>query len=130
MVSFALHQLPNTQHINDTYLRHLFRLVPVSFISSAYCDIALPSHHFRITRSPDLLELQNFCLGDTIFWMSIRTFLDWGKWDPGKIRFADSIHPYCVMPIDESRVASRLLPRLFRNSLSLPLHLQHRCVWL
>lgn len=45
MVSVALHSIDNTKYVNDTYLRHVFRLVP------------------------------NFCLGDTIFWMSLRQFL-------------------------------------------------------
>jgi len=43
ITSVTLHYIDSTQHANDTYIRHIFRLLP------------------------------NFCLGDVIFWMSIRS---------------------------------------------------------
>jgi ATP-binding cassette subfamily A (ABC1) protein 3 len=51
MVDFALSQIDSTRDANNQYIRHLFRLIP------------------------------NFCLGDTIFWMSLRSILRMGKWD-------------------------------------------------
>ena len=45
ITSVTLHMIESTKHVNDKYLRHLFRFFP------------------------------SFCLGDTIFWLAIRTIL-------------------------------------------------------
>jgi ATP-binding cassette subfamily A (ABC1) protein 3 len=51
MVGFALYQIDSTREANDRYIRHLFRLVP------------------------------NYCLGDSIFYLSVRGFVQRGAWD-------------------------------------------------
>jgi ATP-binding cassette subfamily A (ABC1) protein 3 len=48
---FALYQIPKTRDINDKYVRHVFRLFP------------------------------NFCLSDTVFFLSARDLLRKGQWD-------------------------------------------------
>lgn len=86
LVAFALYMIPSTRDLNNTYLRHLFRILP------------------------------NFCLGDAIFYLSVREFIT----DHPNDKWAPFISGYDLMFMAIESVVYFILTILTEYLLTMP----------